>query len=74
MTLFNFNLNRSIINYINHWNSFPNLFPNYPVISVNRYIIKNNSNYVLNLLQINKYLCLICCLFYWYKQYGEKTD
>lgn len=42
MKSFNFNLNKSITNYISHWNSFPNLFPNYTAISVNRYIIKNN--------------------------------
>ena len=72
MISFNFNLNKLLINYINHWNNFPNLFPNYTVISVNIYI-QNHLNYVLNVLLIKKYLFLIYCFCYYYKHYGKKT-
>lgn len=37
-----YNLNKSITNYVNFWNSFPNLFPNYTAVSINRYSVKNN--------------------------------
>ena len=69
MIITNFNLNKLLINPYNHWNNFPNLFPNYTAISVTIYI-QNYLNYVLNVL---KYLFLIYCFYYYYKHYGKKT-
>lgn len=53
MSNFYFNLHKLITNYQNHWNSSPNLFPNYTNRSIIRFFLALYLNYFKNENNLN---------------------